>query len=474
MTQGTDQLIQAFRDYVVDGIPSTGEHEPVKADIRTAANLMGLEIAAAQAGIQIVATVADMTAFYATVSNRDQLVYVNNNNGSASDAANGVYEYVGGARIAEGFYAGVASVVQPLVDEVQDNADLVADAVDGMVTADTLGIEETIDIPLKGYPQHLVLIKDESDRSRVVRMVADDPEASNYPGASTTAATLASLIETGGGITGGVVGDKYVLSASALDNAMPGCFLVWFVALSQSQSTTSGGNAALAPTIPAGMAFQFLRSSDRLVDLSSDADGAWRASYMPAWALAAYEATGLPSIFINRAVGGSAQLDAAESSNGSWGVGGTLRASYETFYDAAMAYLDAQKINYIAAGTIMTNFEREATAFDELTVGVDAAAAKAALLANMTWHDGVVGELPYFHVRLGRESTGDTAGYAAMRAVQEEIAAENRGRVHLIHINALNFPSEGWMDDNVHWSQAGKNDVGLAGKPSALIALGAR
>ncbi len=73
---------------------------------------------AAAAGITTLATIANRDAFYAISSNRSKLVYVNNNNGSANDAANGIYEYVDGApRTAVSFYEGLASVVQPLVDQ---------------------------------------------------------------------------------------------------------------------------------------------------------------------------------------------------------------------------------------------------------------------------------------------------------------------------------------------------------------------
>lgn len=82
-------------------------------------------LAAASQGITTVATTAARDTFYATPENQSKLVYVNNNNGSASDPANGVYEYVSGAaRLAQGFYAGVTVVVQPLVDEALDAAEL--------------------------------------------------------------------------------------------------------------------------------------------------------------------------------------------------------------------------------------------------------------------------------------------------------------------------------------------------------------
>jgi hypothetical protein len=79
-------------------------------------SLQGTVSLAAQ-GIEAVATIADRDTFYATEANRGKLIYVNNNNGSATDPANGVYEYVGGARLAQGFYEGLAATVQPIIDE---------------------------------------------------------------------------------------------------------------------------------------------------------------------------------------------------------------------------------------------------------------------------------------------------------------------------------------------------------------------
>ncbi|QSR18398.1 SGNH/GDSL hydrolase family protein [Novosphingobium sp. KA1] len=115
-----DAFKAAWRDFVTDGIPATGENDPDKAEIRPIGNLIDQLVNGIAAGIQIVATTAARDAFYATAENQSKLVYVNNNNGSDTDPANGVYEYVSGAaRLAQGFYAGVASVVQPLVDEAE-------------------------------------------------------------------------------------------------------------------------------------------------------------------------------------------------------------------------------------------------------------------------------------------------------------------------------------------------------------------
>lgn len=113
-----DQADSVYRDFKVDGVPASGENNPDKSEIRGLFSIVDVAVAAAQAGITIVADTAARDTFYATEADRGKLVYVNNNNGSATDPANGVYEYVGGSpRIAQSFYEGLSTVVQPLVDE---------------------------------------------------------------------------------------------------------------------------------------------------------------------------------------------------------------------------------------------------------------------------------------------------------------------------------------------------------------------
>jgi|GEM_PF-6492105 len=50
MSQGTDALKAAFRDYVTEGVPATGANEPDKAEVRAAADQIALDIAAASLG----------------------------------------------------------------------------------------------------------------------------------------------------------------------------------------------------------------------------------------------------------------------------------------------------------------------------------------------------------------------------------------------------------------------------------------
>lgn len=65
-----------------------------------------------------VASTAARDTYWATSANRTKLVYVNNNNGSPTDPANGLWEYNSGApRLAQAFYNGLAAIVQPIADD---------------------------------------------------------------------------------------------------------------------------------------------------------------------------------------------------------------------------------------------------------------------------------------------------------------------------------------------------------------------
>lgn len=151
----TDKSADVYRDFNTAGVPASGPHEPVKTEIRTLFSAVDVAIGAAQAGLTTVATIAARDTFYATEANRGKLVYVNNNNGSPTDPANGVYEYVGGARLAQSFYAGLAQVVQPLVDKAQAWAESpTAPGGTGTKSAKTIAAEvAAIATPLAGVAQ---------------------------------------------------------------------------------------------------------------------------------------------------------------------------------------------------------------------------------------------------------------------------------------------------------------------------------
>lgn len=133
-------LKAAWRDYVTDGVPSSEANEPYKAEIRAAFTALNTAlneaISAASGNLTQYETVAIMNAV--TSADDGQLAYVYNNNGTPSDAANGVYQWDDGASdwvAASWYFAAVAAVVQPLVDDAEAARDAAEGFKDGAETA---------------------------------------------------------------------------------------------------------------------------------------------------------------------------------------------------------------------------------------------------------------------------------------------------------------------------------------------------
>lgn len=121
MTTGTDALAQAFRDYNTAGVPSSGAHEPDKFEIRSALKQLGLEVSAGTLDVEVYATIAARNADTAQAAGT--LGYVYRNNGSASDPANGFYQWTGSTWEAAAWIMSViAAASQPLIDDAVDDA----------------------------------------------------------------------------------------------------------------------------------------------------------------------------------------------------------------------------------------------------------------------------------------------------------------------------------------------------------------
>ena len=168
MGEIADRFAEAWRDYTVDGVPGSGAHDPAKGEIRALGDLLDKRLSAAIAGITTVADMAARDAFYATPANRDKLIYVNNNNGSASDPANGVYEYaVGAPRLATSLYDGLAVVVDPLVQDAKDaagNTELISDAITGAPAA----------LPIGNNPNDLITSVPDADNEQPFEVLIVD------------------------------------------------------------------------------------------------------------------------------------------------------------------------------------------------------------------------------------------------------------------------------------------------------------
>jgi len=120
MGQIADSFVQAFRDYVVNGVPASGRNEPNKSEIRAIGPAIEFQLGAITAGVSRYPNVAAMNAAIGVEAGH--LAYVYRNNGSASDSANGYYQYTGSAwEIAPWVGNGVGADIASL-NEILENA----------------------------------------------------------------------------------------------------------------------------------------------------------------------------------------------------------------------------------------------------------------------------------------------------------------------------------------------------------------
>lgn len=133
-----DQFSSAFRDYALDGVPASGAHDVVKADVRALGTTIENVLSAIGAGIRRFSTVAAMDA---DLTGPDgALAYVYYNNGSTTDPLNGVYQYKAATTdwiLADWYFDAVAAVVQPLLDDTEAARDEAEALVDQLHVAET-------------------------------------------------------------------------------------------------------------------------------------------------------------------------------------------------------------------------------------------------------------------------------------------------------------------------------------------------
>jgi len=80
-------------------------------------------------------------------------------------------------------------------------------------------------------------------------------------------------------------------------------------------------------------------------------------------------------------------------------------------------------------------------------------------------------EMPIWIHELGKPDSGDTGGFQDVRAAQREEARADAD-VHLVSDKQKEFPSMGYMDDDVHYNQDGYNLMGEVGGLNVASRIG--
>lgn len=247
-------------------------------------------------------------------------------------------------------------------------------------------------------------------------------------------------------------------------------FLAW------GQSNMAGrGTASLSPVTVPGMAYEWV-SGTGLIQLADPTTGAGSSYYsttgclLPAFANAFTALSERPAIFVPNAVGGTPLLQPSSTTN-HWGANGPR-------YNAAITRALACLTDLIAGGWVPTvhvlwcQGETDAAHYSGTE---DLQTAYAAGLISLLTRSRISLGLPALRIylfRTGMFGTDLVTEYAAVRAAQEGAAAANEDVV-MVYRRCVDFPSLGMMQaDQLHYTQAGYNDMGTEGARAVAANLG--
>ena len=197
-----------------------------------------------------------------------------------------------------------------------------------------------------------------------------------------------------------------------------------------------------------------------LVPLSTLRGDATRGSHANYFADRYFELTGKKAILVECGAGGSGLGSSSGSGSNNWSATGDRRSEAETKTAGALVAAN-RPIPY----ALWSQGERDAQEIDSGT-GYTIAEAKAAMLDVIDWWFSLYPDSYFFISQTGRPSSGDTAGFQAIRNMQQEVSDE-RTRVIMAFKGAVDFPDQGKMYDELNYNFMGNDDMGVAFAESA-------
>ncbi|HEY2071234.1 MAG TPA: sialate O-acetylesterase [Rhizomicrobium sp.] len=234
------------------------------------------------------------------------------------------------------------------------------------------------------------------------------------------------------------------------------------VFLVAGQSNAKGaGDASASPQVPADWVLEFYSNKIRIAN--DPVGGASTGSAWPAFGIAYHTATGRRILFVPCAVGSTAQEAAADSGAGNWDVNSPLLADSMTEVDVAMAA--AAKAGYapVFKGVLWVQGERDGEAINNAMKGVSQAGYETALkrmIATYRAHFGST--MAFFLFKTGTEVGLPDTGFAAVRAAQEDVG-QSDPYAFVVFRGAYDFWWRLLMKTDVHYTQAGYNEMGMGG-----------
>ncbi len=233
------------------------------------------------------------------------------------------------------------------------------------------------------------------------------------------------------------------------------------------QSNAQGyGDAAQSVTAPA-QAFAF--NGGTLVPATDPVGNAQTGSAWPAFARTYANGGTEAVVLIPAARGGTGQTAVANTGAGSWVPGGELFASSISAYKAANAHVASRGYAPYLRGVLWSQGENDAIAINK---GLQSAADyKADLQRMIAQYRAELGATTAFYLfQTGTSHLESDAGYAAVRAAQNQVALEDP-YTYLVFTGAAGFPARQFMKDAYHYTQQGYNEMGQMGAVHVMRAL---
>lgn len=237
-------------------------------------------------------------------------------------------------------------------------------------------------------------------------------------------------------------------------------YLDLFAVGGQSNAVGRGG-ASKSPELPRDVGVEFKPTTDNISDPLEDPVGnAETGSAWPAFAKRYHELTGSMIGIVSSAVGGTAQVAAADRGLGNWDKSGNLRSTLVSDVTAAREALESAGYNVRFRGILWMQGTRDAQAIRDGTITKHQ--YKSALREMISYYDDTFDRWHLCVFETGHPKYGDRDGFAQVREAQRQIA-QDQPRAWMVSKLQKSFPEEGWMLDAFHYNQTGLDAAGSRG-----------
>jgi hypothetical protein len=170
-----------------------------------------------------------------------------------------------------------------------------------------------------------------------------------------------------------------------------------------------------------------------------------------------FELTSNKAVMIYAAQGDTGLTPISKPNPNNWSATGNLRSNAETTTDAALIYYNKS----LPDAAIWCQGEKDARELQSNN-NYSKAQIKAGMQSVINWWQNKYPDVPFYISETGDEDPPEETGdFQTVRDVQNEIVSENNN-VIMAFTGAKNFPSQGFMSDDIHYDFRGYKLMGEA------------